>query len=299
MADYWIRDAEGRVLGPVGLGVIGDLMKAGRLTGISQVSRDGQSWSPVAQVPELLQATAPQPAADRRAGERAQAQKLLAQLEALRVRPAHEVFKVERDAPLETYREGFFKISKKFHPDVVPADVDPELRQACAVAYRFFSGLMARVENDRRPPLRVVAPAPPPPPVPERPRAPAVSYDPEAYVGLKQLGPGQAQARIKVTRQNAGMFTDHPLINLKTNGFFLADERVLPLGTQVALTLNFEEPVHTIIARGKVTWEDAGRGHSPHGFGITFQDLSPADRDYLRDFVQRLQAAKSLRQAHS
>ena len=101
------------------------------------------------------------------------------------------------------------------------------------------------------------------------------------------MGPGLAQARIRVTRQNVGMFTEHPLMNLQRGSFFLTDERVLPLGTVVALTFSFDDPEYVIIARGKVAWEDAGRGNRAHGFGITFQDLTPSDREFIQSFARR------------
>ena len=39
MADYWIGDAEGRVLGPVSLDVIHELVSSGRLTRVTRASR--------------------------------------------------------------------------------------------------------------------------------------------------------------------------------------------------------------------------------------------------------------------
>lgn len=296
MSDYWISDAEGRVLGPVGLTVLGDLLGAGRITGVTKVSRDGTTWSPLEQHPELLRLTQAASAPDRSEREKADAQKLRTQLEGLRTRPAHEIFKVDKDAPLETFREAFFKLSKKFHPEVVPKDAHPDLKDACAMAFRFFGALMQRVESGLARPMAPPEPPPakvaPPAPVPTPPPAPA--YNPEDFVGLKSLGPGLAQARIRVTRENAGMFSDHPMMNLARGSFFLTDERVLPLGTTVALTFNFEDPEHTIIARGKVVWEDAGKGGKRHGFGISLQELTADDREFLQAFVRSMQAAKKV-----
>ena len=54
MAEYWIGDAEGRVLGPVSLDVVQDLVNTGRLTQITRASRDGQSWGPPHAYPEVM-----------------------------------------------------------------------------------------------------------------------------------------------------------------------------------------------------------------------------------------------------
>ena len=43
MPEYWIGDVEGRVLGPVSLDVVQDLVNTGRLTEITRVSRDGRT----------------------------------------------------------------------------------------------------------------------------------------------------------------------------------------------------------------------------------------------------------------
>ena len=278
MTDYWIADSEGRVLGPVGVDVLKDLILAGRQDLISRVSLDGATWSPLEQVPELAQLafhrTTP---SDRISREKHEAAKLRSQLESLRIRPAHEIFKVPKDASIEVYRDAFFRLSKKFHPDSLPKDVDPELADACAIAFRFLSGLMNQVEaamlgtNHRAPGSKAA----------ELPR-----YDAEEFIGIKPLANGAVQAQIRVTGDNVNMFTDHPMMNLQHGSFFLADDRVLPLGTTVSVTFNFEDPPHTIVARGRVAWED-GRSGSAHGFGITFQDLRETDRKFIREFIER------------
>ena len=278
MKDYWIADSEGRVLGPVGVDVLKDLIFAGRQDLISRVSLDGSTWAPLEQVPELAQLTLNRStASDRVSREKQEAAKLRSQLESLRIRPAHEIFKVSKDAPIEVYRDAFFKLSKKFHPDSLPKNVDPELAEACAIAFRFLSGLMNQVEAamlgaNRRGPASKPA---------ELPR-----YDADEFIGMNPLANGGVHARIRVTGDNVNMFTDHPMMNLQHGSFFLTDDRVLPLGTTVSVTFNFEDPPHTIVARGRVAWEDVGRG-AAHGFGITFQDLRESDRKFIREFIER------------
>jgi Tfp pilus assembly protein PilZ len=288
VADFWIADAEGRVLGPVGLEVLKDLILAGRLDRISRLSQDGINWSSLECVPELAEVARQRASGERASREKEEAAKLRGQLEALRIRPAHEIFRVAKDAPIEVYREAFFRLSKKFHPDSLPAGVDRELADACAIAFRFLSGLMNRVEaallGDPYLAVPTTAPAEPTRTLRELPR-----YDPHEFVGIRPIGEGAVQARIRVTGQNVSMFTDHPMMNLQHSSFFVADNRVLPLGTTLALTLNFDDPPYTIVARGRVAWEDVGRSGPgfAHGFGVTFQDLREKDRKFIREFIER------------
>jgi uncharacterized protein (TIGR02266 family) len=279
MSDYWISDAEGRVLGPVGLVVLKDLLEARRITQVTRVSLDGQAWQPLQSVPELQRLWADQDPQGRRVRQQQEAARLRAHLDACRPLPPHGIFGVAKDAPKEAFREAYFRISKRFHPDKVPEDAEPELRDVCALAFHFYTAAMNRVEAN------FAATTPPPPVTP--------AYDPEAFVGIREAGPRAAEAEIHVTPQNAGMFTDHPLMNLRRGGFFLADKRVLPLGTTLSLTFRFDEPPRTLAARGKVVWEDAGRPGVTAGFGVSFVELSEADRDFLLTFVQQVQAAAS------
>lgn len=281
MSTYWICDSQNRVLGPIGLEVVSELLVAGRIDSTTRISRDGQAWWPLTSVPELARMYEQRNPEVRLARERAEAQKLRAQLEGLRVRPAHEIFKVAHDAPVEVWREAFFKLSKRFHPDSIPADTAAELKEACATAFRFLSTLMTRVENGahRVATAESTARLPTPPPSP--------TYDASAFVGIKPLSNGEVEATIRVTAQNLGMFTDHPMMNLPMNGFFLADTRVLKLGTTVRLTFNFGDGAKSLSCRGRVAWEDAGRSKSPRGFGISFLDLRPAEKEFLKAYVER------------
>ena len=52
-SDYWLRDAAGRVLGPIGFPVLRDLVKAGRIAGVEQVSLDGKAWQPASSFREV------------------------------------------------------------------------------------------------------------------------------------------------------------------------------------------------------------------------------------------------------
>jgi Tfp pilus assembly protein PilZ len=125
------------------------------------------------------------------------------------------------------------------------------------------------------------------------PKATTPTYSADSFVGIKQLGPGAAQANIQVTEANAGIFSDHPLMNFKTGACFIPTEQVLPLGTLVSMTIHFDNPPYAITTRGKVAYEDAGRSSTGRGFGVTLLNLTREDRAYVEAFVKRATARKA------
>src|SRR5262252_7631854 len=168
MPEYWIGDAEGRVLGPVSLDVVQDLVNSGRVTEITRVSRDGRNWGIPASFPEVmtLLLNAPSPEALLQA-ERHEAARVREQLRAMQGRPPHEIFRLDRNASVDAYRNAFFKLVKRFYPDRVRAQAHPDLRKAYADAFQFLSRLMVHIERELTSggspsPLPVVHSVPPP-----------------------------------------------------------------------------------------------------------------------------------------
>src|SRR5262249_26707324 len=170
MAEYWIGDAEGRVLGPVSLDVVQDLVNTGRLMQITRASRDGQRWGPPNAYPEvmtlLLNAPAPEVLLNQ---ERQEAARVREQLRAMQGRPPHEIFRLDRHASVDAYRNAFFKLVKRFYPDPVRAQAHPDLPKAQADSFQFLSRLMVHIERelDAGGPTRPLPPigGVPPPPV--------------------------------------------------------------------------------------------------------------------------------------
>jgi curved DNA-binding protein CbpA len=54
-------------------------------------------------------------------------------------RPPHEIFRLDRNASVDAYRNAFFKLVKRFYPDRVRAQAHPDLRKAYADAFQFLS----------------------------------------------------------------------------------------------------------------------------------------------------------------
>jgi uncharacterized protein (TIGR02266 family) len=327
MPEYWIGDAEGRVLGPVSLDVVQDLVNTGRVTEITRVSRDGRNWGVPASFPEVmaLLLNAPLPEALLQS-ERQEAGRVKEQLRSMQGRPPHEIFRLDRNASVDAYRNAFFKLVKRFYPDRVRAQAHPDLRKAYADAFQFLSRLMVHIERELAAggpvsPLPVVraVPAPPaddepltpipaPPPQTARPltvvprsltplprpsplASPAhegqYSYQPHEFVGFERRD-DRVEVTIRVTARNSRMFTDHPLANLKTDGFFLACAKSLPLGTLVDVIFRFDEERREVRSRGRVILENTGGDPTrPTGFGVRFITLVDKDRRFMQQFVEK------------
>jgi len=331
MPEYWIGDAEGRVLGPVSLDVVQDLVNTGRLTEITRVSRDGRNWGTPAGFPEVmaLLLNAPSPDALLQS-ERQEAARVREQLRTMQGRPPHEIFRLDRNASVDAYRNAFFKLVKRFYPDRVRAQAHADLRKAYADAFQFLSRLMVHIERELSSgnhvsPLPMMRAVPPPPPGEDEPLTPIpapppqtarpftvvprsmtplprpspltplpaegpYSYQPHEFVGFERRD-DRVEVTIRVTARNSRMFTEHPLANLKTDGFFLACAKSLPLGTLVDVIFRFDEDHREVRSRGRVILENSGGDpNRPTGFGVRFITLVEQDRRFMQQFVDKTAA---------
>jgi len=326
MPEYWIGDADGRVLGPVSLDVVQDLVNTGRVTEITRVSRDGRNWGIPASFPEVMTLLLNAPSPDTLLqSERQEAGRVREQLRTMQGRPPHEIFRLDRNASVDAYRNAFFKLVKRFYPDRVRAQAHPDLRKAYGDAFQFLSRLMVHIERELsaggpvsplpvvravpRPPAddEPLTPLPTPPPQTARPLTvvprgitplprpspigpPAegqYSYQPHEFVGFERHD-DRVEVTIRVTARNSRMFTDHPLANLKTDGFFLACAKSLPLGTLVDVVFQFAEERREVRSRGRVILENTGGDPSrPTGFGVRFITLVEKDRRFMQQFVEK------------
>jgi uncharacterized protein (TIGR02266 family) len=337
MADYWIGDAEGRVLGPVSLDVIHELVSSGRLTRVTRASRDGQVWGTPESFPEVMALLLHAPRSDDLLqGERQEAARVREQLRTMEGRPPHEIFRLDRSASVDAYRNAFFKLVKRFYPDRVRAQAHPELRKAYSDAFHFLSRLMVHIERELAagstvspmpagrshppespdepltpvpgpaPDLRETSPVarqtsssprriltPPPQPHPgshHPPHQGRYSYLPHEFVGF-QRSEDRVEVTVQVNARNSRMFTDHPLANLKTGGFYLSCGKSLPLGTLVDVVFRFENEAREVRSRGRVILENIGGDPTkPTGFGVRFITLVDQDRSFVQQFIERVAA---------
>lgn len=318
MANYWIGDTAGRVLGPLTLQALRDLIGSGRLRAVTRASRDGNTWTPIQdfdEVKDLVAAAKPSPAADKQQAE--QLRTRLRELQALKT--PQEIFGVKPGSNLDELRLAFFRMAKRFSPEHLAPDTAQELRRASQEMFDFLSQKMREAES--RPvgtPVRgtpVLKPTPVPvkttpvpvagaravPPgstapfhpaaavaTPVRKHVAAPTYSSEEFVGLSlRHHNDQVHADIQVSEKNVGMFTDHRMINLNSGGIFIQTHRPLRLGTKVNLRLHFAEPARSIELKSAVIWEHAlDDGRQPQGYGLGLAGLRPEEKNFLLEFVR-------------
>ncbi|ADO74449.1 DnaJ domain protein [Stigmatella aurantiaca DW4/3-1] len=312
------------MLGPLTLQALRDLIGSGRLRAVNRASRDGDTWIPIqdfAEVRDLVASSLPTLAAEQK-----QAEALRAQLRGFQnLKTAHEVFGMKPSSSLDEVRLAFFRMAKRYSPEHLPADTSEALRQVSQETFDFLSQKMREVEalaprgTPGRPPTpapvagRRLTPVPlasrPPTPAPVTGRPPPGStapmspgallatqvrqqitapiYSTSEFVGLKPRDGERLQADIQVNARSVGLFTEHRMINLTTGGLFVPTPRPLRLGTQVDLTLRFEQPARTIEVRTTVIWENAlSDGRQPAGYGLGLSGLRAEEKSFLQEFVR-------------
>jgi uncharacterized protein (TIGR02266 family) len=117
-------------------------------------------------------------------------------------------------------------------------------------------------------------------------QAPSYSYAAEEFVGL-QMRYDRLQVQVKVNARNAGIFTDHRIINMQAGGMFIPTDNPLKLGTRVDLVLDFEQQQRQIKLRSSVIWEyTLDDGKQPRGYGLGLADLRPEERSFVDEFLR-------------
>ncbi len=362
---YWVADNLGRVLGPLALQALRELISSGRLKAAVRASRDGNTWVALQELPELRDLfAAAQPT---QSVEQQQAERLRTQLRGLQNLAAHEIFGIKPHASLDELRLAYFRMAKRFTPDHMAPDTHPELKKVSAEIFDFLSRRMREAEalyTQGAQPARTVAPprldlggataappvaparppvapmAPPvaampprPPPVmhaaapmparapiapPPAPAAPAPvyrthpapapqpppastvrkattapTYSSAEFVGLERRSDDRIHADVKVSLQNAGIFTDHRIINLSSGGLFIATDKPLRLGTQVELTLRFDDPPRVMTLRSAVIWENSIEdGKNPRGYGLRLSHLRKEEKEFVQQYLTRAKPVK-------
>lgn len=283
MADYWVGDRAGRRLGPVRFEVLRDLIKSGRLRGLDKVSTDGTTFRALAEFPELVSLFEDREAQVRATDHQGEAERLMAEIDALKSKQVYEVFGLEPGASIDAYRASFFALVRRFYPDRVPTEPQPGLRRAYTEMFQLLSKLMAQVEA-LNPAKRMPAT------LSSRPPA---AFAPREFIGWERRGDDRVYCEVACTLGNAAqIFTSHKLVNISTGGFFLATTRPSPpLGEAIEVALSFDEPARQITAGASVVWENhTDDGKTPRGFACRFSRLSDEEKKFIHDFVRRAMA---------
>src|ERR1043165_1131216 len=111
MANYWVGDRAGRRLGPLALHVLNDLVVSGRIRGLDVVSPDGKTFKPLAEFPEVAALFQKRDETAHQAGE---AERLMAELNAMKSKPAYQVFGLKPDDSIDAFRAKFFALVRHY-----------------------------------------------------------------------------------------------------------------------------------------------------------------------------------------
>jgi uncharacterized protein (TIGR02266 family) len=266
-----------------------ELIASSRVKDVKRVSTDGSHWVPIEQVPYLARIVLAAAESQGEPYQKVKAVEIRSRLRSLRGLGPADVFRLPRTATLEDYRATFFRLVKPFHPDKLPSNTLPELRDACSEMFSFLSTLMVEAEREVRtrssPGLRAPGVDRTPTPSHGHPAAKVPSYGPEQFVGIER-GPNGVRATVRINPKNVGIFTDHSLTNISTEGVFLPTSSRLPLGSLVDVRFIFENSPRQIRARARVVWENMGASckGSP-GYGVRFVRLEKADQAFIRSFI--------------
>jgi uncharacterized protein (TIGR02266 family) len=283
VSNYWIGDAAGRVLGPLSLQALRELLGSGRLKAATRASRDGRTWEPLDRLQEVKDLLgAPPPDAALR-----QAEHLRERLRGMRSVTAQQLFGLQPTTSLDELRTTFFKMARRFTPENHGPQTPPALRQANAEAYDFLSRRMREAEAwlqanragaSGRAGQAAVAP-------------PVRTYAAEEFVGLQQRE-DRLQVTIRVSPRTLGIFTEHRIINLQAGGLFIPTPTPLRLGTRVELVLQFEQPERQIKLRSSVIWEYSQEdSRQPRGYGLGLADLRGEERSFLEEYLRGARAS--------
>lgn len=268
--EYWLADSEARVVGPIGLDVVTSLHARGKLGDVRAVSRDGRTFVPLRDVPELS-AVLSQPV-NLTDTQRAQAEttaQIRGWLRSIEAAPSHEIFKVAPNAPHASWRAAFFQLVHRYTPSRLPPDTTPELRLACEDAFLALSERMVELEKQHR--AAVAPPAPPPLP----------AQEPWPQARVQSRAGGLLHVSLSLNRGEARPFTHDVEHNWQSDSIFIpAIERAVP-NTPVEINVSFEGMAMQLNAAGRVAAARNG------GFSVRLQNLGEAQRGMIRTWVGR------------
>ncbi len=269
--DYWLADADARVLGPITLEVLKDLAAAGKLAEVRAVSRDGRSFSPVAKFPEVVAALGPRLPEAVIAEQQAAIQRLRQWLGEIKHQPAHDVFRVPEASSPDTYRAAFFALVKRFYPDRLTPEATVELRRACEDVFLALTQKMLDVERRR-------APSGPPP-------------SGKSEVSSLHWRGGSIDVRLRVKAHDVRFFTWHPEANFRFDSLYVETNEFAVPGTPVNISIDFEGTTETMSAWGRVLRTEPGQATNlPKGLAIKLLDLPESDRSFIRTWIARASA---------
>lgn len=268
MTSFWLADADARVLGPVALELVRDLALRGKLSDVRAVSKDGKTFVPVREVPEVQQALEVVQSSDELARAQADATKQIRDwLTSIRGRSSEEVFRVPHQASREAWRAAFFSLVHRYVPGRLPPEATPELRLACEDAFLALSERMIDLERQFRA---------------SKPMGGAVA--PQASSQQVRWRGGMIHVRLNLARGDVQPFVGDPDNTWRHDCLFVMSPEKLMMNTPADITLGFEGHVTQIHSSGRVV---GVRTEPLQGFSVKLLDLGEAQRAIIRTWVAR------------
>jgi uncharacterized protein (TIGR02266 family) len=78
--------------------------------------------------------------------------------------------------------------------------------------------------------------------------------------------------------------------NINEGGMFIETETPAPLDSAVQLQFRLPNLDRPVKVSGRVAWISDGKGESPAGMGIAFEELAPEVRRTINDLVRQLRS---------
>ncbi len=234
------------------------------------MSRDGRSFAPLSNFPEVTAALGPKMPGAAQAEQVAAIHRLRQWLGEIKNQPAHDVFRVPENSTPDTFRAAFFALVKRFYPDRLAPEATVDLRRACEDVFLALSQKMLEVE--RRRPMA----APPP--------------TGRSEVAAMSWRGGSIDIKLKVKAHDVKYFTWHPEANFRFDSLYVECNEFAVPGTPVNLHLEFEGHPEVTTVWGRVVRTDTPVTGLPKGLGIKLLELSEANRSFIRTWIARASA---------
>lgn len=268
--EYWLADADARVLGPLSLEVIRDLALKGKLAEVRAISRDGKAFAPAREVPEIHALIASPPKRDEVSKSQAQAtQQIREWLDSVKDRQTNEVFRLAPGASRDAHRAAFFSLVQRYVPSRLPADATAELRLACEDAFLFLAERMVEVERASRT---------------KPPSVASVASQPVAPRPEVTWRGGMIHVVLALAKGDARPFTIDPQATWRDDCLTVESNERMMVGTLADVSLTFEGHLRQIQSSGRVV---GLRSIAPFGFSVKLLDLSEDQRSMIRTWVVR------------
>jgi uncharacterized protein (TIGR02266 family) len=109
--------------------------------------------------------------------------------------------------------------------------------------------------------------------------------------------PGTQRERRQHARENLKIPVDYSAVdaffsefttNINEGGMFIETDTPAPLDSEVQLQFRLPNLDRPVKVAGRVAWVSDGKGESPCGMGIEFQELAPEVRRTINDLVRNL-----------